>query len=336
MTEPIVVTNSLLKSFGRCPRVSLYKHHDLLAPKSKSLPLERGTWFHELLETYYDGGDVDAVHKALTHRFSLLYDEEKEALGDLPKELGNLWKSYLWHYHNDSDWTVHETEFKLTATLPNGVEWQGKSDMLVEDSTGLWIVDHKTHKRMPSLTSRMLDTQSPLYLWAARKNGIPVKGFIWNYVMTSAPKKVRINQNGSMAKNQGITDFVTAVYSLKADGHDLKKYRDYLLKLKAMRYEPGEPQLSPFFQRTVMEKSDDMIERAILALSHTAERYRDYDFEDRDAVERVPDRSCDWCSYRSLCTTELIGGNAEAVIRREYMEQDPFAYYDRSDPLEEA
>lgn len=335
MTD-LVVTNSLLKSFGRCPRISLYKHHDLIAPKAKSLPLERGTWFHELLETYYDGGDVGAVHKALTHRFSMMYDEEKEALGDLPTELAALWRSYKWHYKGDEDWTVHETEFKLTATLPNGVEWQGKSDMLVENSSGLWIVDHKSHKVLPSLTSRLLDTQSPFYIWAARKNKIPVRGFIWNYVRTSAPRNVRVTRAGTIAKNQGVTDFPTAIRSLKEQGIDPLKHREWLLGLKRMRYQHDQPQLSPFFQRTVMEKSDDMIERAIMASTHTAERYRDYDFDNRDAVERVPDKSCDWCSYRSICTTELIGGNAEQVIRREYQQQDPFAYYDRSDPLEEA
>lgn len=334
MTD-LVVTNSLLKSFGRCPRISLYKHHDLIARKAKALPLERGSWFHELMETYYDGGDVEAVHKQLTHRFSMLYDEEKDQLGDLPKEVWHLWLSYKWHYHGDTDWTVHETEFKLTATLPNGVEWQGKSDMLVENESGLWIVDHKTHRILPSLTSRLLDTQSPFYVWAARKNGIPVNGFIWNYVRTAAPKTVRITRAGTIAKNQGATDFPTAIRSLKDQGVDLQRHREWLLGMKRMRYQPGKEQLSPFFQRTVMEKSDAMIERAIIGLSHTAERFRDYDFEDRDAVERVPDKSCDWCSYRSICTTELVGGNVDAVRRSEYMEQDPFAYYDKSDPLEE-
>lgn len=341
MTD-LVVTHSLIKSFRRCPRISLYKHHDQLAPRSLSKPLKRGTWIHELLEAYYNGEDWKAVHRHNTARFAELFDEEKDKLGDLPKECMRLFRSYLWHYKNDEDWTVIEAEGKLTATLPaSGVEWQGKFDMLVEDGEGdLWMVDHKSHRVLPSLTHRLLDQQSILYIWAARENGINVKGFVWNYIRTSAPKEVRVTKQGRIAANQGVTDYPTAYTSLVQQfGKDgIDQYKPYLRDLAKMRYKFGEAQLSPFFVRTHMEKSDEMIARAVAEADHTADRYAEYPFDDRDAVERVPDRSCDWCSYKNLCTTELIGGNADNVRRQEFITQDPFHYYkgQSDDPLEEA
>jgi RecB family exonuclease len=330
---PEVVTHSLLKAFRRCPRQALYKYADSLAPKSVSKPLKRGTWMHALLEAYYLGEDWKAVHKQYVAQYSKLFDEEKEALGDLPSELLLMMQSYLWHYHHDSTWTVHEVEFKLEATLPGGLKWQGKSDMLIEDETGLWIVDHKTHKQFPSFTQRILDQQSVLYLWAARENDIPVVGFIWNYVRTEGSKGVKFNLNGAMSAKQGAMDYVTAYRSLQAQGRDPKDFKEFLAPFKAQRYAPDQPQLSPFFQRHVLEKSDGMIERAVLEAAHTATNFAAYDFEDRDSVERAADRSCDWCSYKNLCTTELIGGNAANVRRQEFIVQDPFSYYERDEAL---
>lgn len=330
-TDAEVMTHSMLKSMRRCPRIVLYKHHDLLAPKSISKPLKRGTWFHALMEAHYKGEDWKAVHKSFTNEFSKLFDEEQDKLGDLPKEIYKLMISYLWHYQDDQDWTVHETEMKIETPLPNGQLYRGKVDMLVEDEYGLWVVDHKTNQTLPSLTQRLLDQQSVLYLWAARRCDIPVTGFIWNYIRTNAPKDIRVTRSGTIAKNQGSTDYPTAYRSLKEQGYDPKTYKSFLVPLQKQRYVSGEVQYSPFFQRHILEKNEAMINRSLKEAMRTAERFRDYDFEDRDGVERVNDRSCDWCSYRNLCTTELIGGNADNVRRQEFMKHDPLAYYD--DPI---
>ncbi len=325
------VTHSLLKTFRGCPRAAMYKYHDSLAPRALSKPLKRGTWLHALLEAYYLGEDWKAVHKHLSNKFSELFDEEKDTLGDLPFEMLKLMRSYLWHYHNDADWTVHEVEFKLEAELPNGIQWQGKSDMLVEDNYGLWVVDHKSHQIIPSHTQRVLDQQSVLYLWACHQNKIPVKGFIWNYIRTNGPKPVLLTQKGVLRKNQGVTDFPTAVLELRRQGIDWRtdlNVKAFVENLARQRFKEGRDQSSPFFIRTIMEKNDDMVKRALLEASHTAERFMDYPFEERDAVERVPQKSCDWCGFRNLCTTELTGGNTDILIRKEFTKEDPFGYYE--------
>lgn len=325
------VTHSLLKTFRRCPRAALYKYHDSLAPRTLSKPLKRGTWIHALLEAEYSGADWKEMHRHLSEKFAMLLDEEKDALGDLPFEMLKLMRSYLWHYRNDADWTVHEVEFKLEAELPNGIQWQGKSDMLVEDDYGLWVVDHKSNQVIPSHTHRVLDMQSVLYLWACHQNNIPVKGFIWNYLRTNGPKPVNLTLAGNLRKNQGATDFPTAVLDLKRQGINWKedeRVKPFVENLARSRFKEGREQNSPFFIRTVMEKNDDMVNRVLREASHTAERFMAYPFEDRDAVERVQEKSCDWCGFRNLCTTELIGGNTSILIRKEYTKEDPFGYYD--------
>lgn len=335
---PAVITHSLLKTFQRCPREALYKYVELLTPRQKhSQPLERGSWFHELLEAKYKaqaGIETDGVlevHNAKCDEYGDLMDEEKEKLGDLPHEMKRLYNSYQWYYRKDESWTVHEVEMKVEAEMPNGMQYQGKVDMIVEDEFGLWAVDHKTHKALPSMEYRYRDKQSILYIWALRACGIPITGFIWNYVVPTAPAPLKFKVRGGLYARQPLTDYPTALRGIKQLGlnpADDPEVLSILKQLKKVRYHPDEVQISPVFRRDRLEKHDDMIDRTVLEATHTADRFWNYLWENKDAVERVNDRSCDWCSFRHICTAELIGTNADNVRRQLYKKADPFAYYE--------
>lgn len=336
----LVITHSLLKTFLRCPREALYKYQEFLKPrKRESQPLERGTWFHALLEAKYlasMGEDVSVkeVHEKLCVDYGSLFDEEKEKLGDLPTEMRRLFNSYQWHYRKDESWTVHEVELKVEAEMPNGIQYQGKVDMIVEDSFGLWAVDHKTHKSLPSADYRYRDKQSILYIWALRACGIPITGFIWNYVVPKAPEPLKFKVRGGLYARQPLTDYPTALRGIKELGLDPRsdtEVMSILNELKKIRYDPDGIQASPVFRRDVLERADDIVERTLHEAMHTAERFATYAWENRDAVERVNDRSCDWCSYKHICIAELIGSNADNVRRQLYKKADPFAYYEEKD-----
>lgn len=323
-----VVNHSMMKTFRRCPKQAQYKYGNQYLPKVDSKPLTRGKWFHALLETHYTGGNWKTTHKQWSYEFAELFDEEKEHLGNLPQEMADLFRSYLWHYKNEGEWEVLEVEKTIHATLPNGMKFKGKVDMLVRDRYGLWLVDHKTHKILPELIDRLLDTQSPAYIWACWENGIDVRGFIWNYIKTKAPSRPKVLKNGKrFSKTLGETDYYTFAVALKKSGFPVGDYRDTLDYLKSQRYEFGKLSTSPFFQRHIIERTDVSVGNAIRELTHTAMRMRDYNF-DPEMTERVPDRSCKWmCSYRDLCVAELHG-NKTNLIMRNYREGDPLEYYD--------
>jgi len=82
---------------------------------------------------------VASTHEKLCSDYGSLFDEEKEKLGDLPTEMRRLFNSYQWHYRKDESWTVHEVELKVEAEMPNGMQYQGKVDMIVEDRCGRLI-----------------------------------------------------------------------------------------------------------------------------------------------------------------------------------------------------
>lgn len=338
--DKYVVTHSMIKAFRRCPRQTLYKQVERLKPRVLTKPLKRGTWMHSLLEEHHAGRDWQKMHRALSTKYDEMFDEEKAEYGDLPTECNQLMESYIWHYANDP-WKVLETEFTLEAEFPDGTLYRGKIDALVENQFGLWIVDHKTHGQFPDRAFRILDAQSALYIWAAKKMGMDIQGFQWNYLKTKAPSKPTLLKDGSrLSKRMGDTDYLTYTREIQK----LKRERGYRItradvefanRLKAQRYVPGEPQLSEFFRRDILEKDDDMLKRVASEAYHTAKRMAKYPFHQRDIVERnTDDRGCRYmCSYTDLCTVELVGGNTRPLMKN-YKVGDPQDYYqDRAGEL---
>lgn len=339
-----ITTHSMLKQMARCPKATQYKYAERLKPRLLTMrdkPLQRGTWFHALLQEYYAGRSWKAAHREFVDKYNGLFDEEKEALGDLPTELLALMKSYLWHYGADKEdpyhgWDVLGTEVTLECPWPdspNGTDiYRCRVDILYRDEWGLWIGDHKTHKTLPNTTFRILDAASPLYIWCARENGYDVRGFMWNYVGTkppTAPKLVYVGKSRERLSTRTIeTDYPTYRRALKELGLDLDDHRGELNRLRAQRWEHGAPQSSPFFRRDSLEKSDDMIAGVVAVAMKTRDRLHEYDWEDLNMVERSPDRSCTYaCSYTALCETELFDGNASMLRRKLYRTGDPLDYY---------
>jgi hypothetical protein len=331
-----VITHSAIKTFRRCPRQYWYKYIQRLKPRTVGTPLKRGVWLHELLEAHHKGESWKLKHIELCKKYDELLDEEKDYYGDLPNECYALMRAYVYYYANDP-WETRETEFTLETELPMKsalVIYRGRIDILFDDIFGTWIGDHKSHRSLPDLTFRLLDAQSALYVWAAISMGINVQGFKWNYLVTSAPSKPQAVKDGSrLYKRLGATDYHTygaAVKQMLASG-ELKvvtpEIKQMLAYLKAQQYVPGEPQTSQFFRREPLDRDDDMLNQVIGEAVHTVARIRKYPFHNPQMIERVIDRGCSWCSYRDLCTTELLGGDANRVRRNMFKEGDPMDYY---------
>lgn len=348
-----ISTQSMIKTFRNSPREAYYKYVLRLKPKSISKPLRRGTWLHALLETYYNGDDWEAEHQKYVKEFSRLFDEEKESLGNLPQEMHDLMTSYLWNYsdpqYKEYQWKVHETEVKLTAEMPNGHLFRGVIDAIVEDDFGLWLADHKTHKRLPDWNYRMLDEQSAMYIWLARQNDIPVRGFIWNYLTTEAISTPKVLKSGATfyakdfsAVNTDYPTFARAVKKAMVDYPDtfLKdpdekaRVKARLAQLKAQRWSPNNPAASPFFRRDVIEKTDGQIERVLKPFMRTSERMHSYDFSDPDYIEgNVDFVKGFFCSYRDLYISDLVSGDSAMLQRQNYTAgEDPLSYQDKESP----
>src|SRR6188768_549597 len=115
----------MIKTMRRCAKQTDYKYVQRLKPKIGSRPLEEGTWNHRLLEVFYKGGDWRAEHQKLSKKFSALFDEEKESLGNLPVDCERLMESYFWHYKHDP-WKIVEVEYVIETEFPDGTIYRGR------------------------------------------------------------------------------------------------------------------------------------------------------------------------------------------------------------------
>lgn len=339
-----VTTHSMLKQYLACPKAAQYKYAERLKPRrlvAKDAPLHRGTWLHELLQVHYEGGDWKERHAKLTAKFNELMDTEREELGDLPTECAQIMRSYLWHYGANKDdpmhgWKVLGAEKTFEAVWPDSEDgndiYRCRVDLLVEDAYGLVIVDHKSHKSLPDHTFRTLDAASPLYIWAARESGYPVREFVWNYLRTKAPTKPKMVYVGTkrerLSESAIDTDWPTYARAIKEYGldHTAEPYRSRLRSLKAHRWSPGMVETSPFFRRIALDKDEDMIARVVATAMKTRDRMHN-DFDDFETVERNMGRPCTWCRFRDLCTTELFGGHGDIIRRKQFRVGDPLDYY---------
>lgn len=340
-----IITHSMLKTFRRCEMCAYFKYVRRLKPKMLKKPLKRGTWVHALLEAQGNGKDWRGVHKHYSHQFDQLFDEEKDYYGDMPTEIGKIMESYSWHYKNDP-WTYVANEFTLECEFPDGTLYRGKVDALIENEYGLWLVDHKTHRSLPDLQFRLRDSQSALYLWAARENGLPVQGFIWNYLRWKPASTPKLLVKGDRISDAACdTDYPTFVKALKKYKEENPQFkirpqdRAKAEYLRGLQYQHGAMQTSEFFRRDILEKSDEMLDRVMMMNYRTALRMQNYDFDDTAAIEMAdPQQRGFFEDYEDLHVTHIMGGDVERMIRLNYTEGDPNDYYqDRAgDDLDKA
>jgi hypothetical protein len=329
-TGQLISTHSMLKVFRRCPKQTEFKYVMGLSPRLISKPLKRGSWVHRLLESHYRGDDWRATHRQLENQFLELFEEEREEYGNLPDDCRRIVESYLYHWREiDEKRKVVEVELVMEATWPDGGIYRCRIDRLVEDQFGLWIEDTKTTTRIPDTDFRLLDGQSALYLWAAAKNKLGVRGFVWDYVRAKPPTIPQLTKSGRLSERRIETDFYTFGKTLKKLGLPLADHRE---KLIALKHQP-----SPFFRRQVLEKSPAMLKRVAMENYHTHSRLQKYFDELRhpDQVERVVDKTCSWqCQYNDICAVQLFGGNIRPLIKQRYVEGEPLDYYETHAALE--
>src|SRR4029450_6498058 len=97
------------------------------------------------------------------------------------------------HYQLDEGWKVRGIEVPFSIWLPtergtrSTYRLKGRIDLLVQAEqlgTGLWIVDHKTCKDLPTEKDLDLDDQMGLYTYLLRRRGLDIRGVIYNALRT--------------------------------------------------------------------------------------------------------------------------------------------------------
>lgn len=285
-----------------------------LEPKQKGIALERGTWIHDLLMHHYDEEDWKIRHAELTREFNNLFEEEREDLGDLPGECRRIMLAYLRHYRQeDKRYRVIDSEVDEILTLPNGLEFNFIIDLIVEDviDGGLWLWDHKTLKSFMDSDFMLIDAQLARYFWCAEKMGYtPLRGVMFNEIRTKAPAIPQLLKKGGLSQRKNIdTDVHTYLREIRKYDLDPNDYAALLRRLATQ----GEK----FFRRTKLPKDRPLTKRLMDELNWSAKEI--IRAERAGEFPRTPDKSCVWgCSYKDICITELMGGDASSIIKMNF------------------
>jgi hypothetical protein len=294
---------------------------DKIVPRQASLPLKRGSWLHELLEAKYNIGDWGKKNDELAEDFYKLFEEERDAFGDLPTICAHIMRSYDYHWREeDKHLEVIEVEKEFEVPLPHDHVMVFKIDAIVQDEWGMWLMEHKSHKSFPRGDYRLIDMQTPKYVWGLRKLGYPINGTLWNYLSTVEPKRPELLKDGTRLSARKIrTDAITFLETIREYGLDPGDYKDVMIRLRDH---------ADFFRRERVSTPDIVTNRLVKEAVYVADEIeRGY-----QAVRSI-DRSCEmFCPYLDPCITSLHGGDISSIVKAKFQiatKRDYYAYAEK-------
>jgi hypothetical protein len=323
------ISYSRVKVWRRCPREHFYKWVMKLEKKSQPIPLVRGKIIHELMEARIEKQPTEPIILKYEKEYAKLFSEEQEEFGDIPGDIRKIFDGYCRKYENDRikylPFTVKEkqedgttidvlrhSELPLEFELFPGAKFKGFMDAPAEDTQGnIWVVEHKTAKKIPDDEVRLSALQAILYVWALPKAGYPKPaGICWDYLRTKAPTVPEQLKNGGLTKRKNI-DSTYHVYLGEINRLGLQQ-EDYQDILNSLRVKQDNFYKRVYFpapsQHVINEVVSDFLESAheIVEQGRTKK------------TRALSPFTCKGCSFASLCRAELFDLDAEFIISRDY------------------
>lgn len=203
----------------------------------------------------------------------------------------------------------------------NWDEWQGlpvvyagRVDMLAEDTEGqYWVFDWKSARSVNVDHDEFLeiDDQVASYVWALRKIGLPVRGFIYHEQRKAFPrppeqnKTMRLGRMFSVSKQQE-TDYDTYVRTIAkedTDAYEMGLYNDFLEFLKNEGI--------VFYKRWQIHKSDYQNAQTELNIGLEALEIIDPNLRIYPSPGRF---GCTTCAFRQPCLEQNAGGDYKYAL----------------------
>lgn len=323
-----VVSWSRIRSWRRCHRLHHYKYNEGLQRKRRPVPLLRGVILHELLDARANKKDPGEVLRKYAKEYKRLFDEEKELYGDVIEDCRKIFFGYCKLYEKDG-LEVVASEHRVSVELGDDLMFKGYIDKVVRDRRKqLWIMDHKSHKNLPSEESRFSDLQLVFYIWAWNHENPkkPITGVIWDYLRTKVPTVPEVLKSGQLSMRENI-DTTYDVYleavreNTKLTGEDPMKYNPILEKLKT---KPNN-----FYRRVQLPTPPRvMIEQVVREMTETAAEVRE---RGTKSSVRTMVRECVSCEFYNLCHAELRGLDSDFIRKAEYEQRKDQDYADEED-----
>lgn len=317
----IELSVSKIKKWRGCQQAFEYKYTDKLRPKKKAIPLRRGTWVHECLQSRAQGEDwVARIKQLKKDEYDKLFEEEKVELGDLPTEVFRIMRSYHQTWLKvDAEYEVIRAEQDFMIRIESTpFVLVGRIDLLVRHRTSgkIWIFEHKTMKRdIPTEDYRTTDVQTAVYSWVAEAiapylgyKAEDIGGVVMDYIKTKPPTIPDVLKNGELGRRANLDcDRYTYLACLKREGLDPKPYEEYLKILDTKK----------FFVRIPITKDPGMVGLVMQEIINTGRQIKALSGK---CTARNLNFTCDRpkCEYRDLCLADLQGLDTSLLIKLNY------------------
>lgn len=319
-----VVHQSHIKTWRRCKRQYYYQYILKLERRRRSYPLMRGTAVHDMIERHANGEDPWGALDDLKKKYDKLWEEEKEYYGDPVAEITAIMKGYFEWYKKDPLKPIsilpglgRFSEFEFEVALTPAILMRGKIDMIARDTMRRqWLVDHKTHKQLPTGDIKYSDIQSAIYVWAARHVNpkLKLEGVAWNYIRWKAPTvpMMLTGRKGKGTMSRRALDSTWTIYkqALLDNNLDPADYKDMEEKLKDRE--------ADFYVRQYLPVNETILENLVEEARTTAREMKRKAGHDRT---RTIDKHCQWCDFYNLCQAELKGLDADFIRKHDYQEK---------------
>lgn len=240
----MLITNSRLKAFRRCPRYHQYAYQDLYRPVETSFAIRFGTLLHLALEAYWLNHTLEsALHAIDTACSNDEFDEfDRVKAEELMRGYDARW--------GDSDYETIAVEKEFQFPIEDGDTCGGKFDVVARKGGQVYILDHKStsedltpggdfHRRVS-----VLDTQVSTYYRAAKVLGYDVAGWVHDCVLRIALRPYKAGK--TRKADETPEEFRIRVRTAIAEDPD-----KYYARFTIVRTERDETEAAIDFRRTV-------------------------------------------------------------------------------------
>jgi len=333
MINRISVTEVM--TFRDCRRLWYWQYYLGYQTKAPIWPLIIGQGVHSCLEAYYKGKNVKdtydewlvGVISSLKRDFAETFDRIWSDVISMSTLVDGMIANYVQYEGTHSIGTPVLVEERIYAPIldprhsshgPTGAQLSGKIDLVVEREDGLWIVDHKTHVRLPDFRGLDLDEQITGYAYLFyHQTGKFARGLIYNALLKNVPTVPPVIKNGSRLTKAKDMPYTAALYyqEIERNGFNVEDYTEIIDYYESRGW-------LQFFVREWTSRSQVEVEAYERMIRWTW-------FEMNQAVDdfdRVfPSGSihrCATCPFFSVCKAVNTGEDFEYILQSNFIKLD--------------
>lgn len=346
----LIVRGSEYQSFLDCRKEWYYAWVEKIEPKRPDGKLFFGTVGHKFLEHYYLSKCDFTKSMNITQGFirasdlSAMTNEEIEDMKNLFAGVSNYYHTV--YGESDKAWNILGTEVEFLVRLDGDLYYTGTIDLVYELDGKVRFADHKTVSSLDMYEQKSrMDRQISRYWWVLKQlaagvgliksketgewvpwlsiQGKEIDGFDYNLIAKDYPKEPRVLKSGKVStdKSQKTTAalFDKKIEELGLNPHDYDDFRQMLLQ------KPDQ-----WLRRIDVKRNDAELESAMWEFMYTTRDIHDVKLvlaHHPDNIEEVTYRNIgqkcqNMCNYRSLCQTEIEGGNVSMVRNLGYKKKE--------------